>query len=206
MEQVHEKAYIYLITVVEKQSSSFSMKYVGKSNGNDKRYITGGTILRHIIKKYGTGSIDKVILIKQPMTNEQMNELEKFYINYYDTFNNGLNLTLGGEGMSGRIMSYETKEKISNSRKGIIYSDETKEKMKLYALNRPNEHMDKIRNKTLYSFIHKDGTIEENITMYDFYTKYNINKFYINRLCRNERKTTKGWALFNTAIKTDTTE
>jgi len=101
VEKIYPNAYIYLITVMEKQSKFFGEQYVGKCNGNRKDYITGGTIINRIIKKYGTGSFNKEIIIKQPMTNSQMNELEKFYIDYYDTFNNGLNLTFGGDGING---------------------------------------------------------------------------------------------------------
>jgi len=48
----------------------------------------------------------------------QLDELEIFYIDYFDTFNNGYNLTTGGEGSLGRVTTEETKRKISEGNKG----------------------------------------------------------------------------------------
>lgn len=52
--------------------------------------------------------------------------LEKYYINYYSTFdkNKGYNLTLGGEGVSGFVMSQKQKDIISKTHKGKKLSDE----------------------------------------------------------------------------------
>ena len=49
---------------------------------------------------------------------EFLNALEVFYIGYYDTFNNGYNLTLGGEGTGGHKCSDETRKKMSIARTG----------------------------------------------------------------------------------------
>lgn len=54
---------------------------------------------------------------------EETNNLEdreKYYIKLYNSTNNllGYNLTLGGEGSKGRVLSEETKNKISNANKG----------------------------------------------------------------------------------------
>ena len=61
---------------------------------------------------------------------------EIFWINYYDSFNSGMNLTLGGSGslgslrkestLKGKPLSEEIKEKISKSHKGKTLSDEHK--------------------------------------------------------------------------------
>lgn len=91
-------------------------------------------------------------------SKEEMNELESFLIEEFNTMNpNGYNMTAGGEGRPGAIVTDETRLKISNSlkgkmagiknpmfgvrfsderrmkisesRKGKIISDETREKM-----------------------------------------------------------------------------
>lgn len=55
--------------------------------------------------------------------HDKLDELEKYYIKKYDTFNNGYNSTEGG--FSGKL-SDETKQKISESLKGRPMSELTK--------------------------------------------------------------------------------
>lgn len=49
---------------------------------------------------------------------DKLSKEEIYYINLYDTFNSGYNSTLGGEGALGRVLSEETKQKISKSKIG----------------------------------------------------------------------------------------
>ena len=49
---------------------------------------------------------------------EELNKLETYYIGLYDTYENGYNLTLGGNGSVGYEVSENTKRKISESLKG----------------------------------------------------------------------------------------
>lgn len=42
---------------------------------------------------------------------KELNEKEIYYINFYDTYNNGYNCTLGGEGAKGRPQTEETRKK-----------------------------------------------------------------------------------------------
>ena len=55
---------------------------------------------------------------------------------------NLFNLTDGGEGIIN--ISQETRQKLSNSHKGIIFSEEHKNNLKLAAKNRTREHIEKI--------------------------------------------------------------
>jgi group I intron endonuclease len=60
----------------------------------------------------------------------ELNNLERYYIELYQTFNNkfGLNLQDGGNG--GRAISEETKQKIRDKRKLQVFSEESKAKMR----------------------------------------------------------------------------
>lgn len=52
------------------------------------------------IRKYGIENFDFTILIeitKEEYSQELLNSLEKFYINFYDSYKNGYNATPGGE-------------------------------------------------------------------------------------------------------------
>lgn len=66
------------------------------------------------IKKYGYES-HKIEFIEKVDSRDKLNERESFWICYYDSFNNGLNLTTGGDSPKRSI---ETKKKISESKKG----------------------------------------------------------------------------------------
>ena len=51
------------------------------------------------IRKWGWDSFEGRVL--EEVYEEDLNELEKFYIEYFDSFKNGYNTTLGGEGTRG---------------------------------------------------------------------------------------------------------
>jgi hypothetical protein len=73
----------------------------------------------------------KVIIDKIPIL-EEAKILEVLCIFYYDTFVNGYNSTLGGEGyyiIKGKKLSKEHRKKISESEKGKIISEETRKKI-----------------------------------------------------------------------------
>ena len=63
---------------------------------------------------------------------EELFEKEIYWINFYNSFNKGLNLTLGGENppIQSKPKSEEHKKKISSALKGKKHTDETKEKLR----------------------------------------------------------------------------
>ena len=73
------------------------------------------------IRKWGWDAFEGKIL--EEVYEEDLNELEKFYIEYFDSFKNGYNTTLGGEGTRGHNPYVdkteeemeEIKEKLSKS-------------------------------------------------------------------------------------------
>lgn len=94
-------------------------------NKNNREY---NTKFNRAIRKYGTDIWD-LIIIEDNIKEQELNELEIFYIDKYDTYNSGYNSTLGGEGISGHKHSEETKEKIRKSSTGRKHTEESKKKM-----------------------------------------------------------------------------
>jgi group I intron endonuclease len=95
--------------------------YIGKSIDINKRHIqykNGHTKsqpkLHNSLKKYGWLN-HKVEVIEECKENS-LDKREEYWINYYDSVKNGLNLTYGGDG--GR-KSEITKKRISNSHRGM---------------------------------------------------------------------------------------
>ncbi|MEH6956581.1 GIY-YIG nuclease family protein [Neobacillus drentensis] len=80
------------------------MKYVGKHSRNDDTYLGSGVRIKAAIEEFGEENFEREI-IAYAYTSEQLNELEKMYI---DTFNavedaTFYNLAPGGDGWYKKI-------------------------------------------------------------------------------------------------------
>lgn len=80
-------------------------RYVGKTIDFNRRYKEhledNKSLLERAINKYGIENFDIIILCKDIEDKEELNELEKYYIQYYNTLANdgyGYNLAIGGNG------------------------------------------------------------------------------------------------------------
>lgn len=81
------------------------------------------------IRKYGWNNFQWDIIYQSFDGEHTLKVMENHFITEYDSYNNGYNETLGGEGTLGNILSEETKNKISNSMKGKPKSIEHIQKM-----------------------------------------------------------------------------
>ena len=84
------------------------------------------------IKKYGWDNFSWVLLESNITDFEVLKELEIYWIEEYDTFYNGYNLTKGGNGIFGYHHTEETRRKLSEVKKGKKrgpVSEEAKKKM-----------------------------------------------------------------------------
>jgi len=152
-----KKIYIYLTS-----NQLNNKQYVGKHASNNienDTYLGSGNIISAAIKKYGRENFKRTIL--EECTKDNWVSREGYWIKKLNSMSpNGYNLTYGGEGgfdtysllseedkqkwrdkssktHKGKILSKETREKISKSRmgmspsnKGIPHSEKTKELMK----------------------------------------------------------------------------
>lgn len=114
----------YIGKTVEKITRRFNRhKYKAKSN--DRNH------LHNAINKYGEENF-VIYEIDKAENEQELNEKEMLWIKKYDTKNNGYNETDGGEGSSGRILSENTRKKISVSlSKKLEENSDYKEKISI---------------------------------------------------------------------------
>ena len=115
--------------------SPSNKKYIGITSQNVKKrwqngygYKTNKYFWR-AIQKYGWDNFEHEILFEN-LTVDEAKEKEIELIKLYNTYRpNGYNLTFGGDNISEKIFSEETRKKISNALKGRTLSHETKQKI-----------------------------------------------------------------------------
>lgn len=110
---------------------------------------------------------------------------EELEITYLDFLNKHEEMTMQtlGDIIFGASLSYKGWHLAENNYEEIREQIETQR-----AKNR--------RDSTLYSFVHEDGLIEENITRFDFMQKYEqTNPHGVSRLVLGSQKTHVGWSL-----------
>ena len=97
-------------------------------------------------KKYGPSNFSYEILYEAEDDNmqtlmEELNYMETYYIGYYDSINNGYNISIGGQSLNGILLNEEAKQRMiktlkeyykthPNPFKGHKHSEETKEKIR----------------------------------------------------------------------------
>ena len=145
--------------------------YIGQSNNINKRYISHLSELRHgkhsnchlqdAFDKYGEDSFvcEVVFQVKDECFDvDKLNQLETYYISLYDSTNRlyGYNIESGGK--SSKIVSDDTRKKLSESHKGKLHSEATKKKFSKIRKGKPShlkgkkqskEHIDKRTNKQI---------------------------------------------------------
>lgn len=89
------------------------------------------------IRKYGKDKFKRDILWQGECSDDWLNELEKYYIYFYDSFGkNGYNMTIGGDGfnsenhiLKGKCRSKEHCRKLSEYHRNKKLSEKTKNKI-----------------------------------------------------------------------------
>lgn len=91
--------------------------YIGKHNGIKKEYFGSGKIIKSILKKYSKDVFKREVICKDIDNDELLSYLERYYISFYkcnrSKHQTGLNLTDGGEGITGFKHSKEQCEALS---------------------------------------------------------------------------------------------
>lgn len=129
-----------MLVVYKIENNADGRVYIGQTNSLQRRMIQHRCEKRRCvdksINKYGIKSF-AVSVIDEAKTRDELNEKEKYWIQFYDCrFPKGYNFTDGGDGSPGHTMSEENKIKLRDSRIGYICSAETRQKMRVAKLGR----------------------------------------------------------------------
>lgn len=121
-------------------------KYIGQSVNIYRRWENHISCLNnnshynlHLQKswmKYGEDAFGFKIL--EICSENLLNEREQYWISYYDSFNNGYNMTAGGDGTTGVKCSDEKKEKISKANTGRKLTEEQRKRVSAGLLKSQN--------------------------------------------------------------------
>ena len=128
---------VYVIT-----NTVNDMKYVGVTSQTLKERFrqhkicavirNSKSLIHQAMREYGVDKFD-IHLLEDGISEEYAEETEIKYIQQYDTYyahGNGYNMTLGGYGTHGYIVTDEARRKISESGIGRKYSEERNEKLR----------------------------------------------------------------------------
>lgn len=177
--------------------------YIGatKQKGN-LRFIDHRKLLKNgkhpnleLLKDYNNHGLEDFefnVIHKNIKTVKELEELEQYYIDLYDTYTNGYNYTLGGKGSYGKYHSEETRKTMHQDKK-LKYLGSGNP---FYGKKHTEKTKEKFRNRD-YSFNKKEII---NVTTGEIFKsvkeagiKYNIAPTHISRVLSGKRKTTHGY-------------
>ena len=133
--------------------------YVGKDEGDRDHYLGSGYILRRAIEKYGKESFQKEVL-EICASREILEEREKHWIKELNATDPkiGYNVAEGGTGGNTYFGKTEEemrliKEKISNSAKGRVFSEEHRRRLAEHARSRKGNKPCKFKGQKYEDFM-----------------------------------------------------
>ena len=136
--------------------------YIGQSIESEKRFNAHiykaiiqkcNTHFHRALRKYGLENWVYCVL-EENIPRENLDMKEAYWIEYYDSYYNGHNMTTGGN--TNSIVSIETRKKLSESHKGRLHTEETKKKISEsnkgkhnYWTGKPGAHRRKVKKYDL---------------------------------------------------------
>lgn len=129
--------------------------YVGQTVEPEKRFKAhinqkDNTHFHRALRKYGLDNFVYCVL-EENILRENLNLKEIEWIEYYDSFYNGYNMTVGGDGTKAIIRSKEHRKKLSESLKGRFG-----EKNPFYGHHHSKETINKISESHKGQYISKE--------------------------------------------------
>ena len=206
--------YAYLRSRDSARGPRFSPYYIGKGSG-DRAYSKIRAVAKPTDSSY-------IVFLEEGMTEREAFALEKYAIALYGRLDKGngilWNMTDGGEGASGLIMSEETKRRIANtltgrkrprsviekivkSREGYQHSDETKKKMSKTRTGKKRQphtlesklKISQSKVKYEYQITDPDGNMYITKNLNQFCKDHKLLQSHMSATARGDIDGYKGW-------------
>lgn len=156
-----------------KEFLDLRVDYAGKKINEARKIIGPSNFKYEIIESNNYNDVTEAL--------KDLNAKESYYIGKYDTYLNGYNMTMGGEGVRGIVFSDEIKTKISDTLKTYFkthenpfkskkHTDETKQILREKATGRKSP----FKGKTIWTEEQRKQQSERAKT----YTKGELNGFF----------------------------
>ena len=201
---------------------STGKKYIGQTVEKLQRRVTrhfrtiNETKISRAIQKYGKYDFVYGIVEEVDSVN-LLDEREKFWIQHYDSVNNGFNIKEGGKcargfkqsessiekrrkKLLGIPLSEEHKKKLSKAHSGKVLSKETVDKMIAYRTGRTltescKEKISQSHSKNTYELKSLDDQILIIKNLSKFCKENNLHQSAFVRIMNGERKYHKNWTI-----------
>lgn len=181
--------------------------YVGQTVNPEKRFKRhiNDTInkkdnskFHRAIRKYGLENFIYCVL-EDNVLRDNLNMREIDWIEYYDSFYSGYNLTLGADGAKGVIMTKEVRKRISESRKGKHLLEETKRKLSESGKGRPGYWTGKTRPEETRK---KLSESHKGKPTWNKGLRYTFSKEEKDRMYKSRKKKVNKYDLYGNYIQT----
>lgn len=201
---------------------STNKKYIGQTVEKLQRRVVrhfrtiNETKISRAIQKYS--KYDFVYGVVEEVDDRNLlDEREKYWIQHYDSVDNGLNIKEGGkcargykqsqssiekrrQKLLGRPLSEEHKQKLSKAHMGKVLSKETVDKMIAYRTGRNlteycKEKISYSHSKNTYELTNKDGTTLIIKNLSKFCKENNLHQSAFVRIMNGKRKYHKNWTV-----------
>jgi group I intron endonuclease len=93
----------------------FTQELKNRISAHKKHYQVRKSKFYDAIKSYGWDNFEWEVIYQSLERKHCLDVMEKFFIEEFDTFNNGYNMTTGGEGMNRNTITEESRKKISDA-------------------------------------------------------------------------------------------
>jgi len=206
--------YAYLRSKNSERGPKYSPYYIGKGCGQ-RAFDPKRAIAAPADKSF-------IVFLEEGLTETEAFALEKYAVSLYGRIDKGMgilwNMTDGGEGCSGVIMSEETRakiaraltgnkrpaeviEKMAKGRTGILHTEETKRKMSESRRGKKKgPHSDAAKQrisegkaKYEYEVTDPDGNIYMTRSLNMFCKEHGLLQSHMSATARGEMNSYKGW-------------
>lgn len=163
--------------------------YIGKGKG------------RRAFRSHGKVKVppkDRILFLKINLTEEEAFKHEIYMIAVFGRKDLGkgilLNFSDGGEGPSGNILSAETKQKMSEAKKGVKFSDEHRKNISRSKVGKPRDlpWCVAARRRPILG-TRPDGEVFYFDSAADASRERNVASTHISACCRGKRKSAGEW-------------